>query len=54
MFALVVTVLTLTLVVSLQATRMSQPSPIASTHLAGSRVGAGCRRVHREVVLSKG
>lgn len=54
MFAVVVTVLTFPLHVSLQATRMSQPFPIASTHLAGSRVGAGCRQEQREVVLSKG
>lgn len=54
MFALVVTVFTLPLDVSLQATRMSQPSPVASTHLSGSRAGAGCRWEHREAVLSRG
>lgn len=47
MFALVVTVLTFPLDVS-------QPFPIASTHVAGSRAGAGYRQEQREVVLSRG
>lgn len=43
MFALVVTVLTFPLDVSLQATRMSQPSPVASTHQGRSRVQTGAQ-----------